>query len=74
MDYAVTMHVLKAVDKLRRIELDFQFMESLSPLQQVTHRLIWAELQKDINALWVFKEMFKPYDVLVLDGTVDFDL
>lgn len=74
MNDSVAVEVLQTIYKLKSKILNFKFMQAFPPFKQVAHGLIWAQLKEDINALWVFEKVFEAYDVLVLDGTMDFDL
>lgn len=49
-------------------------MQSFSPTKDFIESLISTELKEDVNIVMVFKEMLKPHDVFVLQGSVNFDL
>lgn len=68
------MHVLECTYNLNNIALYLKLMQSFSPTKDFIESLISTELKEDVNIVMVFKEMLKPHDVFVLQGSVNFDL
>ena len=58
---------------MNAVRLDLQFMQSLSPTQNLVQSLVCAELKQDVHIIVVFEEVLKTDDVLVLKRSVDFD-
>lgn len=74
MDDSVLVQELQSAYDLVRVALDLELVQTFAPLQQFIETLVLAELEKDVDALAVFEEMCELRDVLVLDGSVNFDL
>ena len=49
-------------------------MQSLPALQQLVHRLVVAELEKDVHILTIFEEVLEVAHMGVLDAAMNLDL
>ena len=74
MDDSMRVEVLKRINDLRCVALDFQFVQSLPSSQQFIHTLVMAQLKQDVYIFGIFKEMQEGYHVLMFDRPVDLDL
>jgi hypothetical protein len=59
---------------LKCVALYFEFVKSLAALNKIVKRKILANLEQYVDVLFVFKEVKKFADKLVLYASVDFDL
>lgn len=57
MDNPVMMQVLESIDDLAGVALDLEFVETLTPLQQLVHTLVAAKLQKNVDALAILEKV-----------------
>ena len=67
------MQVLQSTDNLRRIALDFQFVQSFTAFEQFVHTLVLAEFQKDIHTFTILEKVLEVTDVGMLDTPVNLD-
>lgn len=74
MDNSVRMQVLQSGNDLICIALDFELIQTFTPLQQFVETLVLTKLEKDVDAFAVFEEMCELSNVRVLDRTMNLDL
>ena len=73
VDYTVRVQVLERMDDLLSVALDFELMQALTPLQELIHTLVLAELEEDVHIFAVLEEMQELGHVRMLDRPVNFD-
>ena len=74
MDYSVLVKVLKRINDLRSVALDFQFVKALAPFEKLVHALILAKLEKDVYIFAVLEEVLEVAHIVMLDASMNLDL
>ena len=74
MDDAMTMQVLDGSANLVDIALDFKLVQTLTSSQKLIKGLVLAEFKEDVDVLSILKEVLEAYDVVLMKGSVNFDL
>ena len=57
MNNPVRVEILESIDDLHGVAFNFNFMQSLPPLEKLIQTLIVAEFQENIHILTVFKKV-----------------
>lgn len=71
MNNILFMNIFRRSDKLMHIILDLQLCQSLSPFDEFIQRLIFTQLQNDIDELGVFEAVLESDYILGLYFGVD---
>lgn len=74
MNDAVSMQVLDCITDLYHVVFYFLLYKSLPSPQQFIQRLVLAKLKQNVHVLRIFKIVFKPHYVFVIERAMDLDL
>jgi hypothetical protein len=74
VDHFFRPQKLKHLYYLLRQTLDLNFLEPLPPLKHLQQRLVWADLQHDVDVVFIVKKVLELTDMLVLELPVYLDL
>ena len=74
MDDLLLMQVLASIYQLTNVALSFQLRQTLSPPHQFIQALVSAYFEHNVDTLFVFEELLKADNLLIVEGLVDLDL
>ena len=73
MNDPVSVEVLQSSNDLHSVALDLEFVEALSPLEQLVETLVLTELKQDVHILCVLEKVLELGNMVVLNRPMYFD-
>ena len=74
VDDLARVDVLDGVDELRDVVSGLNLMQALASLDKIREGLVGADVEHDVDVLFVFEVAVEADDVLVVERAMDFDL